>query len=151
LFGWLTSFFSWLAWPITSLPEIKRGRVLFWLLQALLVLVVVLVLLAINNLTGLYNVVFPPWLSSFGLHRVWLPLLFLAGYVLFWLVLWLWSILGPDREAGEFDDIEAAWAEARRQLDEAGANLRETPVFLVLGRPGAGALESFYAATGMRF
>jgi hypothetical protein len=144
---WLTAFFAWLIQPIKSLVSGRRWTPSARILHILLVLLVVVALAVVQYATGLERVLRTHFL---GLHLVWLPLLFLVCYALYWLIVWLWRILGPDREAGEFDDIENAWTEALRQLDAAGIDLREAPVFLVLGRP-AGALEHFFAATRMPF
>jgi hypothetical protein len=144
---WLTNLFGWLAKPFADMPANRRRRLLGWAVHILLVVLIVAALAAINYYAGLERVLRTRWL---GIEHVWLPLLFLLGYALFWLLRWLWLILGPEGEAGEFDDIEKAWAEARAELDRAGIALTDTPVFLVLGRP-AGPLEQVFAATRMAF
>src|SRR5205085_1862759 len=68
----------------------------------------------------------------------------------FWLFWWLGRLLGSDRQAGEFDDIEQALTAATAELGRAGIGLTDVPVFLVLGRP-AGGLEAFFAATRLPF
>ncbi len=143
---WLTRILAWLRQPVTSLLS-RRWTPAAWVLHLALVLLAVVGLAALQHVTGLERVLRTHFL---GLHRVWLPLLFLVGYALCWLIVWLWRILGPDREAGEFDDIETAWAAAGRQLEAAGISLGATPLFLVLGRP-AGAVEHFFAATRLPF
>ena len=69
------------------------------------------------------------------LRKIWLPLLFLLSYVLCWLGYWLWTLLIIEDEFPEFPDISEAWDEAIKALDRAGIDLRNMPVFLVLGRP----------------
>jgi hypothetical protein len=121
-----------------------------WLLilfNVLFVLVGVLGLWLVSRATHHDRVLRTHWL---GLQRVWLPLCFLVGYALFWLFWWLWRLLGPDRQAGEFDDIERSWSAALAELNRAGITLADVPVYLVLGRP-AGQLESFFAATRQPF
>lgn len=140
---WLTSLFGWLAGPFLALTPARRRFLLLLILNVLILIVGLVGLWAVNNYTGLANVLRTRWM---GLHRFWLPLCFLAAYVLFWVFWWLWRLLGPEGRAGEFDDIEAAWAAARGKLDEAGISLTDVPVYLVLGRP-AGGLESFFAAS----
>src|SRR4051794_21603111 len=138
LFGWLNP----LSWGSTP----ARRRALYWTAHVLVVVVVVILLGIVNHTGGLDRVLRTRWL---GLYRVWLPLLFLLGYTLFWLIRWLYWLLGPEGP-GAFDDIEDAWTKARGQLEAAGIVLTETPLFLVLGRPG-GSLESLFAATRMPF
>ena len=89
---WLTRLFSWLAGPFTSLPPQRRRRILFWAGQVVLVVVAVVVLALVNNWTGLDRVLRT---RALGLNHAWLPLVFLVGYVLFWLIVWLWRLLGP--------------------------------------------------------
>lgn len=64
--------------------------------------------------------------------RLILPLSFLLVYLLIWTGWWLWVILFEPELSG-FPDIDSAWAEAGRALREAGLDLTELPVFLVLG------------------
>jgi hypothetical protein len=138
LFGLVT--FSWL-------PPARRRRVLYWVAHVAVVVLVVVALGWLNVQGGLDRVLRTRWLH---LNLVWLPLLFLLGYALFWLVRWLYRLLGPDGAAGEFDDIEAAWTAARASLDDAGIALHEAPLFLVLGRT-SGAVEDVFAASRMPF
>ena len=46
----------------------------------------------------------------------------------------LYRVLGPDQEIVEFSDLAEAWNTAKGALFEAGIDLSEVPVFLVLGR-----------------
>jgi hypothetical protein len=144
---WLTTLLGKLVNPFAWLPPGRRRRAAYWAVHILVVLLIVAGLAWLN-----FQGNFPRVLRTraLGLERVWLPLLFLLGYALFWLIRWLYWLLGPDGVAGEFDDIESAWRQARGRLEEAGIELREVPVFLVLGRP-AGSLEQFFAASRMPF
>ncbi len=144
---WLTGLLAWLASPWASLPPARRRRAIVVALNVVLVVGGVIVLGLLNWSTGLERVLRTRWL---GIQHVWLPLCFLVAYALFWLFWWLWRLLGPDRQAGEFDDIERAWSAARAELERAGVELRDVPVYLVLGRP-AGGLEAFFAATRLPF
>lgn len=144
---WLTSLLGWLINPLGALSPQRRWQVISWTVHILLVLLVVVGLGVVNHLGGLDRVLRT---QTLGLHRVWLPLLFLLGYALYWLIRWLYWLLGPDGAAGEFDDIETAWRQARGQIDEAGIGLNEAPLFLVLGKT-AGSLETFFAASRLPF
>ena len=77
-------------------------------------------------------------LPSPAFKNLWLPLLFLLVYVLCWLGRWLWDLLGPEQESAVFPDIDQAWQEAVRALDQANIDLTSSPLFLVLGRPQGG-------------
>ncbi len=160
---------SWLSWlwglvtgPFQAPPAVaeaaaagqaappvpaNRRRVLLIVLHVLLVVLVVLGLWYLNGAFGLDRVVRWRWL---GLHKVWLPLLFLLLYATFWLGCWLWRLLGPERSAGEFPDVEGAWAAAVAELRQAGIEPADAPLFLVLGRP-ASSLEQFFAASRQPF
>jgi hypothetical protein len=77
------------------------------------------------------NVLAPyPVLSDF-----FLPIIGFLVYIIIWLGWWLWRLLGPEAEESDFPDIDQAWDEAVRALEKAGVDLREVPLFLVLGRP----------------
>ena len=82
-------------------------------------------------------------------RNVWLPLLFLLAYALGWLGRWLWRLLGPGQESAVFPDIDRAWDEAVRALDQAGIDLTDVPLFLVLGRP-QGAEEGLFQGGQLR-
>lgn len=144
---WLKTVLGWLFHPFAWLPPERRRRAIRWTVHILLVVLIVVALGVLNHYGGLDRVLRTSFL---GLYRVWLPLLFLLGYALYWLIRWLYWMLGPDGLAGEFDDIESAWRQARAALDDAGITLAEAPVYLVLGKT-AGALETFFAASRLPF
>ena len=109
----------------------------------LLVLAVALVLLFVLQLNapGLQQV------TRLGfLRQCWLPVLFLIVYSLGWVVRWLWLVWADEEEVSDFPDIDRAWAEAMQALQEAGIDLQEVPLFLVLGSPAAGEDFLFEAA-----
>jgi hypothetical protein len=109
----------------------------------LLVLAVVLVLLCWLQISvpGLQQL---PRLGF--LRQCWLPVLFLIVYCLGWVVRWLWLVWAEEEEVSDFPDIDRAWAEAMRALGEAGIDLQEVPLFLVLGSPAVGEDFLFEAA-----
>jgi hypothetical protein len=88
-----------------------------------------------------------PWPA---LRPFWLPLLFFLFCLACLLGRWLWRLLGPEREATVFGDIDQAWAEARAALVQAGIDLTAVPLFLVLGR-SASHLAALFAASRMTF
>jgi hypothetical protein len=80
------------------------------------------------------------------IQQTWLPLLFLLVYALSWLGWWLWKLLAPEEESSPFPDIDAAWEEAMRALQQAEIALGNVPVFLVLGTPQGGEEIFFQSA-----
>lgn len=81
------------------------------------------------------------------IRSFYLPLLFLALYLMCWVGWWVWKLLGPDADESAFPDIDAAWEEALDSLQAGAVNLIDTPLFLVLGQPATGA-EAMFAASG---
>src|SRR5262245_31865601 len=73
-----------------------------YILRALVFVAVVLLLAWLNRVLDLDKVLRSPWPV---LHKYWLPLLFLLGCALYWLGLWLWRLLAPEKAASEFPDI----------------------------------------------
>jgi hypothetical protein len=84
-----------------------------------------------------------PTVFGVSLGDYWLPILALLLYLLIWLGWWLWKLLGLEEEASRFPDIDQAWEQAIAALNEAGIDVREPPLYLVLGRP-AGSEVSFF-------
>lgn len=142
---WIKTLAGWLT--LSWLPPTRRWRTIYWTLHILAVLLVVVGLGWLNVQGGLERLLRTRWM---GLNRVWLPLLFLLAYGQIWLVRWLYWLLGPDGIVGEFDDIEKAWAVARRRLQNAGIPLDSTPLYLVIGRTAA-SMEQVFAASRQPF
>ena len=70
-----------------------------------------------------------------ALHPFWLPLLFLLVYLMAWLAWGLWQLTGPEKVGRDFPDLNDAWTEATQAVADAGLELRQLPLFLILGRP----------------
>jgi hypothetical protein len=87
---------------------------------------------------------FPRWVpEAWWIRRFYLPLSFLLIY---WLC-WGAFLLGqPPEEGVRFPDIDQAWEEARAALAQARVELKDVPLFLVLGEPEAGEPALFHAA-----
>ncbi len=81
---------------------------------------------------------------------LWLPLIFLGVYALIWGLVWIWLILSAGVEASHFPDIDEAWNEAVRALNHAGIDLRDVPLFMVLGRSESNE-ESLFQAAGIQY
>jgi IcmF-related N-terminal domain len=111
-----------------------------------IILVVVLVFLYwLNDKLGLDKAVKGPSFAP-EIRFYWLPILFLLLYVMAWLGWWLWKLLGPEEYSTDFPDIDEAWDEALQALHEAGLELIDAPLFLVLGKPAGGEEALFNAA-----
>jgi hypothetical protein len=108
------------------------------------VLLVLLLLAWLNWVFALSQVL--PGAPRVVQYYLYLPLLFLIVYLLSWLGWWLWKLLWAEDEASPFPDIDAAWAEAVQALHKQGIDVRDLPLFLVLGRPAAGEAPLFQAA-----
>jgi hypothetical protein len=80
------------------------------------------------------------------LRDYWLPLLILLIYVIGWLGWWLWKLLQPAEEASDFPDIDQAWDEAIKALDQGSIDITEVPLFLIVGKPAAPEEAMFAAA-----
>lgn len=75
----------------------------------------------------------PPSLQ--WMREYWLPIFFVMVCLLIWLAWWLWKLLWQEEEASLFPDIDEAWDHAVSTLREAGIDLGDEPLFLILGRP----------------
>src|SRR5579862_9390539 len=107
------------------------------------VLIVILVLLEVVQLKvpGFWNAVG----TNLFANDIWLPALFLLVYALVWLAWWFMRVWFT-QDLSYFPDIDAAWDEAKRALQDKGIDLQAVPLFLVLGRPEAGEESLFQAA-----
>jgi hypothetical protein len=119
------------------------GTGLRWAIHVILVAAILVGLWAVNHYFELSTVLrrAPGPLKDF-----WLPSLFVLVYALSWLGWWLWKLLWPEKETSDFPDIDDAWEEAVAALQQAGIDLTEAPLFLVLGRPAGGEAALFSAS-----
>lgn len=106
------------------------GKTVYWILHFVFLAAVLAGLYWLNDYFRIHEHV----TVSKALGRFWLPILFMLVYVLGWLGWWLWKLLGPEEDTSDFPDIDEAWEEAVYTLNQAGIDLREAPLFLVLGR-----------------
>lgn len=119
------------------------GRGLRWALHVLLLAAILVGLAWVNYHFALYRILRG---APQTLENLWLPCLFLLVYALSWLGWWLWKLLWPEQDVSDFPDIDEAWDEAVAALHQAGIDLTEAPLFLVLGRPLGGEAALFSAA-----
>ncbi len=123
--------------------KVLVSRQLWWLFHPIAVLVA---------LYGLYRL--QHWLQTKGmplrapfpsLQDYWLVILGLVFYAMTWIAWWIWKLLVDDVPSYH-PDIDAAWGEGMRALRDAGIDLRNRPLFLILGRPESGERNLFDAA-----
>jgi hypothetical protein len=122
----------------------KFGRQLRMVLGFLLLLAILVFLGFLNSFTGfkIYVVsVFEP-LREY----IFLPLVFLLFYLCVWLGYLAWKLWGSEDEDSIFPDIDEAWEEGLRALGQAGIELTEVPLFMVLGRTGLTEEAAFQAS-----
>jgi hypothetical protein len=79
------------------------------------------------------------------IQQIYLPLIFILLYLLSWLGYFWWQLLNRG-DVPEFEDIAIAWREGVRKLDKAGIDLRDSPLYLVVGRPVSGDDGLFLAS-----
>ena len=123
------------------------GRVAFWLVLVSLFVGILAGLWYLNDALSLERFLGGPWPS---VRPFWLPVLFLLFLAACFIGYQLYRSLGPDADLVEFADIEDAWGEAKAALVEAGIDVTQVPLFLVLGRP-ASNLHAFMSATRLSF
>src|SRR5713226_8965914 len=122
-------------------PQLRR------VLHVLMLVLILVGLAIIHNLLDLGRLLKAPYAF---LRDYWLPLLFLLVYVLMWLGWWLWKLLQPEEEASIFPDIDDAWAEAVKALEQGNIDLTEAPLFLVVGKTAAPE-DALFAAAHLNF
>jgi IcmF-related N-terminal domain len=123
----------------------RAGKAVRILLGLVGLAVILVGLWWVNDRAGLERYLEPP-LPILG--RVWLPLLFLLTIGAGWSAWQLWSTLTAEPAAPPFPDIERAWKRAILELEQVGIEIREKPLFLILGRPAA-ALDGLLAGSGL--
>jgi hypothetical protein len=118
-----------------------------WIVHFLLIALILVGLYFLNQWLGLPRVLRSSWPF---LHAYWLPLLFLILYLLMWLGGWLWILTGPAHVGKDYPDINQAWDLAVDMLYRSGVDIRQAPVFLVLGRTEAPANHLFGTTLRLR-
>src|SRR5439155_2313725 len=118
----------------------QYGAGLLWTLRLILLAAAFVGLWLINKYVIPDSWIRPPLKE---LRDWWLPILGALAYILVVIGLWLLRLLGPEAEEEEFADIAEAWREGQKALSQAGIDLTEAPLFLVVGRPRAGEQALF--------
>jgi hypothetical protein len=96
--------------------------------------IVLYLLFRANRWLGLEPMLHSDWPF---LHPFWLPLVFTLLYLVACFGRLIWQATNPEKFTNAFPDIDQAWTAGLRHLAQSGINIRELPLFLVLGRPRA--------------
>jgi hypothetical protein len=142
LFRRMVGYILPLAGKAAGAPGLGKG--IRWVLHILVVAAVLVGLYFLNlwlDIPIKYLASRPQFLQ-YGF----LPILFVISYVMCWLGWWLWTLLVTEEEHAEFPDINEAWDESLAALERAGFELRDMPLFLVLGRTESGMEPLFQAS-----
>jgi hypothetical protein len=132
--------------PLASRENVSRlGRAARAIVTVVLVIAIVAGLWYINSHTRLRT--FLPDLTG-RLADWWMPLIFLLVVALCWGSWWLWKLMVAEDLQSYWPDIDLAWDEAVATLRRAGIDLKDYPVFLILGKP-AGDDDTLFAAANL--
>ncbi len=148
LLAWIGSGIVGMA-KLIALPFAKLGcpRVrpyVRWSLHAVCVLAILACLGWLNTALHLEKVVRAPWPI---LRMCWLPLLFTFIYSLAWMAWWLWHVATSPNEQSPFPELDAAWQEGLKALEQAKIDVLQTPVYLLVGS-SADRMAGLTQATG---
>ena len=132
--------------PLFDSGLAKRiGPTLWRILHVVVVVAILLGLWYVNVAFKVYNLTpHIPYVWA----QFWLPIFFLLVYVIFWLSWWLWKLLLSEEQVSNYPDVDEAWADGLDRLVRAGIDLKEHPLFLVLGQP-AEQEECLFQAGGL--
>lgn len=84
--------------------------------------------------------------SAFFRHG-WLPIVAAMIYGLAWSCWYLAKVIRTPLEIPASNDVQVAWKHAKDRIARAGIDLKQTPLFLTLGRP-TGGIHNFFSAAG---
>jgi hypothetical protein len=143
----LVAVWQWIVGAVTALMPFKQGVTISplvrWIVWIVLDLALLVALYFLNDVSGIGGAV-PNRFRAFYLPILG-QLVVLIGVVLYWFYL-LWFST-PD--ASPFPDIDEAWQDAMRAVSQAGIQLPNVPLFLVLGRPASGE-DHLFEASGLK-
>jgi hypothetical protein len=153
LFTWIGNAFTnliSLILPVFSGARQSKaiGRGVRWLLHFLLLGLILVGLYYLNRYYFEVQNYLPGkhWIIRYN----YLGITFLLFYALVWLSWWLWKLLSTEENLIEFPDITAAWEEASETLHRNGIDVRDLPLFLVVGRT-EGPPEHLFQAAHVQF
>lgn len=147
-----SSFWDLINRVISLITPFGRGRDFFRLGPGLRAFLHILILVCVlgglwwlNQFLRLDEAIVPPSFAP-RMRYFWLDILFLLLYAMTWLGWWLWKLLGPEEYGAEFPDIDDAWEEAMKALNDAQIDITDAPLFMVIGKTAGGDDALFHAA-----
>lgn len=127
-----------LALPFSAVRSKSSARGVAWVAHFLLIAAILVLLAVVNDWLELDKAVQAP---SEVLRRTWLPTMFLLAYTLGWLAWWTWLAMRQPGPLSPFPDVDEAWQQAQRGLEDQGYSLAELPLVLLLGQPESNERE----------
>lgn len=125
---------TWLKWLFGVVPKSAIGSaVVYRVIHYTLVFIIFLILGIFSN--SIMRSLGLPQMDHPGFEwvdRFWCGFVFLLGYAIVRIVLYLLTILGIEEE-GEFMDIDRPWEKAMTALEDEGLSIDDLPLFLVNG------------------
>ncbi len=107
-----------------------------WGLHLVCMLGVIVGLGYLNHVLHLDRLLLTPFPA---LRNWWLPIVFVQCYGISWLAWWLVQVLTKTKQVTEYADLQRAWQRVESGLVSAGIDPRHKPLYLLLGKPAAGA------------
>lgn len=149
-----SAFWTYIARVVALISPFGRGREFFRMgpglrafLHVLVVVCVLVLLWWINTSPKIFTLLRTPTVGGgIDLRMFWLPILFLLLYTMTWLGWWLWKLIGPEDISSAFPDIDEAWEQGLKALNDNQMELIDAPLFLVLGKTQGGEEALFSAA-----
>ena len=150
LFRVITTPVRWLLalpmWVISSPRRVMgltlpgRAGVLVFLVLLICAIAAVLAVVWTKDAASILN-----YLKSWTFLLVVVLIFVIPFVVYYWLKLWL------EGDVSRFPDIDAAWQEGLKALQQNGADLTTMPVFLVIGAPDDRLTKSLFKSTGFEW
>jgi hypothetical protein len=150
LFRFITTPIRWLlALPMWVISSPRRVMGMSLPARAALLVFLILMICAIAAVWIVASTSEAPSITVYLLtwqFAVVVILIFLIPFVVYyWLKLWL------EGDASRFPDIDAAWQEGMKALQQNGADLSAMPIFLVIGAPEDRLTKSLFKSTGFEW
>jgi len=150
VFGWIGRFF-YLLWRIITYPfRLLFGlRTMRWqaslpIIAGLLMFVFLIICVIVVNYLYAANPLRVPWAHSSTWTRS-LTIFFLTFFIPF--ILYFTLRMWLEGDVSPYEDIDRAWKVGLDELKKFGLDIRQTPVFLVLGAKSEDQAKALFAAS----
>ncbi|HZZ80012.1 MAG TPA: type VI secretion protein IcmF/TssM N-terminal domain-containing protein [Gemmataceae bacterium] len=142
---------AWIKKIVAAILPFKKGIGLSPWVRWLIWIVLDVSVLAILYLINSRSESLPAWLPDLGpnFRNWWLPAL--GQLVIFMVIVlyWFYVLWFGEEDDSPFPDIDAAWNEGMRALQQAGLSLQQLPLFFVIGRPGTSE-QNLFEGSGLK-